>query len=211
MVTNRRPRKTETPDRRILASALQEFSTYGFAGARMDRIALRARISKRMLFYYFKSKANLFEIILREAIQPGRTREPQEDDAFGTAPFWSSFHLHHPAYARLLGWEGLEFKKSNLPRLKRRRAALAVRLKRLEASFGRWNWPEDLDPFYLMFGLIAVELAPVLLPNLAYTLLGEDVNSQAFRNKWVSLVRTLAASVTAKRAPRNRPDPASPG
>jgi len=165
----------------------------------MDRIATRAKISKRMLFYYFKSKANLFEIVLQEAIQLGRMDEPQSNDAFGSAPFWSLFHLNNPQYARLLGWEGLEFRPSNLPRLKRRREALDARLKILRALFANWDWPSELDPSFAMFGLIAVQLAPVLLPNLAYTLLGEDVNSPAFRRKWVSLVRILSTALTASR------------
>jgi AcrR family transcriptional regulator len=201
-VNRRRKRSVETPKKRILACALEEFSDHGFAGARMDRIAMRAEISKRMLFYYFKSKANLFEIVLQDAIQLGRVDEPPSNDAFETAPFWSLFHLNNPQYARLLGWEGLEFRKANLPRLRRRRDALDARLKKLHALFANWNWAKNFDPSFAMFGLIAVQLAPILLPNLAYTLLGEDVNSRAFRKKWVLLVRTFSATLTANRTLR---------
>ncbi len=44
--------KTRNPERtreRILSAALKEFATQGFAGARVDMIARRAAINKRML------------------------------------------------------------------------------------------------------------------------------------------------------------------
>jgi AcrR family transcriptional regulator len=200
MVKPKRLRRTETPDKRILKHALHEFSAYGYAGARMERIAQKAKLSKRMLFYYFKSKEHLFEVVLAEALQLGRVSEPSSDDALATSPFWSAFHMDNPQWARLLAWEGLAGQKSNLPRLKKRRAANKARLKSLEASFGTRVWAENLDPFYVMYALIAVQFAPVLLPNLAYVMLGEDVNSPNFRRKWVALVSALGAAVTKKKA-----------
>src|SRR5262245_32367435 len=59
---SRRPRVS--PDR-ILAAAALEFSERGFAGARVDRIARRARVNKAMLYYHFNSKANLYRTLLR--------------------------------------------------------------------------------------------------------------------------------------------------
>jgi AcrR family transcriptional regulator len=198
-VNPKEPRKSDAPDQRILKCALNEFSAYGYAGARMDRIAKKATISKRMLFYYFKSKAHLFEVVLSEALQLGRVNEPSSDDALATSPFWSAFHMDNPQWARLLAWEGLEAKKLNLPRWKKRRAANMARLKSLESSFNARTWAEDLDPFYVMFAIIAVQFAPVLLPNLAYVMLGEDVNSPRFRTKWVTLVGALASAVAKKK------------
>lgn len=48
----------------IIKASLQEFSEYGYAGARMQRIADRANINKAMIYYYFTSKDRLFESIL---------------------------------------------------------------------------------------------------------------------------------------------------
>jgi TetR/AcrR family transcriptional regulator len=59
----RRPRVS--PDR-ILAAAALEFSARGFAGARVDRIARRAKVNKAMLYYHFKSKAGLYRTLLRQ-------------------------------------------------------------------------------------------------------------------------------------------------
>jgi TetR/AcrR family transcriptional regulator len=45
---------------KILESALREFSTLGFAGARMDQIAAAAGVNKALLYYHFDSKENLY-------------------------------------------------------------------------------------------------------------------------------------------------------
>ncbi len=51
---------------KIFKAALKEFSTYGFSGARMDRIARGAKINKALIFYYFSSKETLYRLIMRE-------------------------------------------------------------------------------------------------------------------------------------------------
>ncbi|HET7104798.1 MAG TPA: TetR/AcrR family transcriptional regulator [Terracidiphilus sp.] len=45
---------------RILDAALSEFSAYGLAGARTDRIAAAAGVNKALLYYYFSSKEGLY-------------------------------------------------------------------------------------------------------------------------------------------------------
>ena len=52
-----------SPDR-ILAAAAAEFADRGFAGARVDRIARRARVNKAMLYYHFRSKEGLYRTLL---------------------------------------------------------------------------------------------------------------------------------------------------
>ena len=67
-------RNPEQTQQRILEAALEEFSGKGFAGARVDVIARRARINKRMLYHYFGDKEGLFREVLRRKIaQRART------------------------------------------------------------------------------------------------------------------------------------------
>ncbi len=54
---------------KILEAAREEFAEYGFSGARVDRIAEKAKINKAMLFYYFSSKENLYKSVLKEAAE----------------------------------------------------------------------------------------------------------------------------------------------
>lgn len=51
---------------RILAAAAVEFAERGYAGARVDRIAKRARVNKAMLYYHFGSKQELYRALLRQ-------------------------------------------------------------------------------------------------------------------------------------------------
>ena len=48
----------------ILEAASREFAERGFAGARVDRIARRARVNKAMIYYHFKSKQSLYRTLL---------------------------------------------------------------------------------------------------------------------------------------------------
>jgi len=60
------PRPARVSPDRILAVAALEFAARGFAGARVDRIARRAKVNKAMLYYHFKSKQGLYRTLLRQ-------------------------------------------------------------------------------------------------------------------------------------------------
>lgn len=49
----------------ILLAATVEFAGHGFAGARIDRIATRAHVSKGIIYYHFRSKRLLYQEVLR--------------------------------------------------------------------------------------------------------------------------------------------------
>jgi len=49
---------------RLLAAAAAEFAARGFAGAKVDRIAAKARLNKAMIYYHFDNKAALYREIL---------------------------------------------------------------------------------------------------------------------------------------------------
>lgn len=50
--------------RRILEAAADEFATYGMSGARVDRIAETAGVSKPMIYFHFGCKEGLFNAVL---------------------------------------------------------------------------------------------------------------------------------------------------
>lgn len=59
----------------ILESATQEFATHGLGGARVDAIAARAGVNKRMLYHYFGDKDGLFVAVMEAAYEEIRRRE----------------------------------------------------------------------------------------------------------------------------------------
>ena len=62
-----RGRDAERTRREILEVAAREFADRGFAGGRVDEIARQTRTTKRMLYYYFGSKEQLFVAVLERA------------------------------------------------------------------------------------------------------------------------------------------------
>jgi AcrR family transcriptional regulator len=68
------PRPARVSPDRILAAAAVEFATRGYAGARVDRIARRARVNKAMLYYHFGSKQTLYRELLRRTFAEAGTR-----------------------------------------------------------------------------------------------------------------------------------------
>jgi AcrR family transcriptional regulator len=68
------PQKTRED---ILKAALAEFVAHGLAGARVDAIAERTKTSKRMLYYYFGSKEQLYVEVLEKLYGDIRTTESQ--------------------------------------------------------------------------------------------------------------------------------------
>jgi AcrR family transcriptional regulator len=63
-------RRKEARPTEILEAALAVFAERGFAAARLDDVAARARISKGTLYLYFDSKEALFKAVVRAAIVP---------------------------------------------------------------------------------------------------------------------------------------------
>ena len=83
--TARRSPGAPTTRDRVLAAAAAEFAARGFDGAKVDRIAARARVNKAMLYYHFRSKTALYQTILLDLLRPRRQRRRSRSRA-GTAP-----------------------------------------------------------------------------------------------------------------------------
>ena len=58
----------------ILAAAANAFGQAGLAGARTDAIAAAAGVNKAMLYYYFKSKQQLFEAVIEDNFEEFNSR-----------------------------------------------------------------------------------------------------------------------------------------
>ena len=68
-------RDAEATRQRILDAAESEFSGKGLAGARVDVIAAGAGANKRMIYYYFGNKENLYVAVLENAYSHMRREE----------------------------------------------------------------------------------------------------------------------------------------
>lgn len=110
-----RQRDPERTSAAILAAATKEFSERGYGGARIDAIAERANINKRMLYHYFGGKDALYVAVLEGsyiAIRSAESRldlsqrKPKEGMRELVVFTWQYF-LAHPEFLGILGTENL--------------------------------------------------------------------------------------------------------
>jgi len=114
---SRRPvrRDPDASQRRILAAATEVFAAQGLDGARVDEIADRAGINKRMLYHYFGNKDALFASVLDELYETICRNSAALDLNNGSAPeglarlvdFVVAYYLDNPHAITLLNAENL--------------------------------------------------------------------------------------------------------
>lgn len=108
----RRPLETR---RRILSAASLDFAARGLAGARVDQIARRAGVSKRMLYHYFGNKEALWLAVLEQAYAHIRGEErlldvggmPPAEGMRRLIAFSVGYCGDHPEFLALLNNENL--------------------------------------------------------------------------------------------------------
>lgn len=114
-VAEPRSRDADRSQLAILLAARDEFAQHGLGGARVDRIAERADVNKRLIYYYFKSKDELFLAVLEQAyadIREAETElhlrdmEPAQALRRLTEFTWE-YYIAHPEFLTLLNSENL--------------------------------------------------------------------------------------------------------
>jgi AcrR family transcriptional regulator len=108
-------RDAERTKQAILDAAKVEFAEKGLAGARVDAIAEQSGANKRMLYYYFGSKEDLYVAVLEDVYGAMRLTESQLDlthlepmEALQKLiEFKFDYYLKHPIVIRILAGENL--------------------------------------------------------------------------------------------------------
>src|SRR5216117_2922247 len=156
----RDPRRTQE---RILAAALKEFSAMGFSGARVDAIARRAAINKRMLYHYFVDKEGLFREVLRQKMAQ-RAASPM--DPIELLPYWFNLACKDPEWIRLLEWEALQVFDRKLIDEKKRREALARAVAKIRRRQKLGLLSKARDPRHLLLSHMALTMFPAAFPQI---------------------------------------------
>jgi AcrR family transcriptional regulator len=108
-------RDAERTKQAILDAAKVEFAEKGLAGARVDAIAEQSGANKRMLYYYFGSKEDLYVAVLEDVYGAMRLTESQLElthlepmEALQKLiEFKFDYYLKHPIVIRILAGENL--------------------------------------------------------------------------------------------------------
>src|ERR1051326_5358454 len=189
----RNPRQTQA---RILEAALREFAREGFAGARVDRIARRARINKRMLYHYFGDKEDLFREVLRRKIaERAAWIASAPEDPVERLPYWCELACRDPEWIRLLEWEALQWEERKVIDEERRRESYAEAVERIRSMQARGLLSREFDPGQLLLAMMALTAYPLAFPQLARLATGRSVSDPAFRRQRNEFLRRIARAL----------------
>ncbi len=165
--TKPRTRDADATKARILAAAKSEFARLGLAGARVDEIAEKASANKRMIYHYFGSKEDLFQVVLEEAYLDIRSAE-QELDLDHLAPrealetlvrFTWDYYLDNPEFITLVNsanlHRGRHLENSERLQTASRRFVTMVR-GILDRGVAAGVFREGIDPVQLNITIAAI-------------------------------------------------------
>jgi AcrR family transcriptional regulator len=110
-----RKRDAERTKASILAAALKEFSQQGYSGARIDKIAKRAKANMRMIYHYYGNKQELYQAVLESAYDHILELEAQVridmdnplESILALFGFVFEYFEEHPAFESLLRTENM--------------------------------------------------------------------------------------------------------
>lgn len=185
-------RDAERTKRALLDAAEIEFAAKGLAGARVDVIAEEAAANKRMLYYYFGSKDDLYVAVLERAYGAMRVRE-KELKLTDLAPleairrlveFKFDYYVENPRIISLLAAENMNGGKY----LKRSRRLRAMHLtlvdmlcEILTTGQSQGVIKPGVDPFQLYVSMSALSYFYFSNSATLSTGFGRDLTSDAER------------------------------
>jgi AcrR family transcriptional regulator len=172
----------------ILSVAMEEFSSKGLSGSRVDEIAERTHTVKRMIYYYFGSKEGLYRAVLEHAYEHFRTIE-SELDLDCLPPLQAlrrlvqvtfDYHNKHPEFVRLVMNENIH-KGAHIGHLasikERNRAVIAKLRKLIDRGTAGGEFRPDIDPIELHMSISALCFYNVSNRYTFSTIFGRDMSS----------------------------------
>ena len=148
-----RSRDADRTREEILRAAMAEFAGHGFGGARMGAIAERSGVDKKLIYYYFAGKDELFLAVLEQTYADIRAAErelhleasdPLEAIRTLVAFTWG-YYLAHPEFLALLNSENMH-RAGHLKRSRRIRQMNSPLIEVLAGVLVRGEQSGELRP-----------------------------------------------------------------
>jgi TetR/AcrR family transcriptional regulator len=183
-----------------LAAALAEFSAEGFAGARVARIARRARVNKRMLYHYFGNKEDLFrEIFARKLRERASWVTTAPADPGASFAYWFRMACEDSDWIRLIQWEALAAGQGPVVREQERKESFARALRDLRDRQRLGLLPRDLDAGHLLLAIMGLLTYPLAFPQMTRMVTGKDPEDPEFCAERSEFLRCFAHALLARR------------
>lgn len=159
-----RERSPERSKNDILEAAEQEFSAKGIYGARVDEIALRAGINKRMIYAYFVDKETLYKHVLARVYARMEDVEQVlvEEHCGGKdlirriVSAYFDFLRDNPTFVNLLMWENLNKGQylNEIESSKIERSTISFFVQELRKGKEEGIFRSDIDEWHTAVSLI---------------------------------------------------------
>lgn len=163
---------------RILKAAFDAFTREGFAGARVDDIAARARCNKALIYQYFGDKEQLFKHVLECKLAELGSIAADRGDLAQKAGEFFDFHAKNPWLTRLMMWEALEHgARKRVPNEAERTQHYARHLRELEDAKRAGSVDPSLDAAQLLCTFIGLTTYWFAFPQAARMITGGDPNT----------------------------------
>ncbi len=186
-VQRRAPERTKAE---ILDAATAEFSAKGLAGGRVDEIAARTRTTKRMIYYYFGGKQQLYAAVLERMY--GAMRDAERALQLDTLPPLEALrrmvevtfdhHAANPEFVRLVSTENINEARivAASPVIKARNAAVIGTLGALIArGEAAGEFRAGLDPLDLHLLITGFCFHRVSNRHTLTAIFGRDLRTRA--------------------------------
>jgi len=191
---------------KILAAALTEFSARGFAGARVDAIARRARVNKRMLYYCFGAKQDLYREILRRKInERAEWLESMPDDFAGVLAHIYLAGGTDMEFVRLMEWEAIDSGGKRCIAEAERRALFEKAVARLGVLQRQGSIPRGANLTQLFISMLSLALFPLVMPQIIRLIHGMEPTDPRFMRQRVSFLRWLGDRLVKPAGPVRAP------
>ena len=180
---------------KILRAAMREFSDKGFSGARVDKIASRAKVNIRMIYYFFGSKKSLLQAVLDSIFQ--QRKGALESEFSGISDLLDAYlnaYSSDPERVRLLLWETLQSSPKSvgqLPNYEERKTAIEQRIETLAKLQQSGLLPQTLDPKFLYLTLVALTIFPMTFPQTVFFTTGFQAESEDFQHQYRDYLQQL--------------------
>jgi AcrR family transcriptional regulator len=182
-----------------MEAAQKEFAARGFAGARTDAIARRARINERMIFYCFNSKEGLYRAVLAQklSVQAGIIESSPDDDFTGSLVKGFATTCADIEVLRMWQWEALDGSNRKLVAEEERRAFFQAEVAYWRRAKASGTLPPDADEEMLLLVTKALRTFPVALPQVTSLVTGMDPLDPEFRRKWSACLEWIGQRLFA--------------
>jgi TetR/AcrR family transcriptional regulator len=184
---------------RIMAAAQKEFAASGFAGARTDAIARRARVNERMIFYCFGSKEKLYRTVLAQMLAAAATlmEADTEDDFVSGLVKGFAASCNSIDGIRMWQWEALDHRNRKLVAEEERRAYFQAKVARLRRAQVSGTLPPEVGEEMLLLVSTALRAFPLALPQVTWLMTGMDPLDPEFLRKWTACLEWIGGRLIA--------------